>query len=96
WEGLPSSIRNQLEQAMKEATSYENRIAQEENDNALALLKATGKIKIYSPTASERNALKKAMLKTHSEMAPRIGKATIDAIYAEKGFNPAKTSPEIK
>ncbi|MEI7430969.1 MAG: TRAP transporter substrate-binding protein [Betaproteobacteria bacterium] len=96
WEGLPSRIRNQLEQAMKEATSYENRIAQEENDNALALLKATGKIKIYSPTVSERNALKKAMLKTHSEMAPRIGKATIDAIYAEKGFNPAKTSPEVK
>jgi C4-dicarboxylate-binding protein DctP len=96
WEGLPSGIRSQLEQAMKEATAYENRIAQEENDNALALLKATGKIKIYSPTASERNALKKAMLKTHEEMAPRIGKATIEAIYAEKGFNPAKTLIDVK
>jgi len=96
WEGLPGTIRSQLEQAMKEATAYENRIAQEENDNALALLKATGKIKIYSPTASERNALKKAMLKTHDEMAPRIGKATIDAIYAEKGISPSKPNPEIK
>jgi hypothetical protein len=30
------------------------------------------------------------MLKTHAEMAPRIGRETIEAIYRETGFNPGK------
>jgi C4-dicarboxylate-binding protein DctP len=32
WDGLPADVRGQLEQAMKEATVYANKIAQEEND----------------------------------------------------------------
>ena len=35
WDGLPADVRGQLEQAMKEATDYANKIAQEENDAAL-------------------------------------------------------------
>ncbi len=90
WESLPSGIRSQLEQAMKEATVFANKIAQEENDNALAKIKESGKTQVYTPTAAERTELKKAMLKTHSEMVSRIGKETIDAIYKETGFDPAK------
>jgi len=90
WESLPSGIRSQLEQAMKEATVFANRIAQEENDNALAKVKESGKTQVYTPTSAERTELKKAMLKTHSEMVSRIGKETIDAIYKETGFDPAK------
>ena len=41
-------------------------------------------------TVTERAELKKVMIKTHSEMASRIGKETIDAIYEETGFDPAK------
>ena len=33
WDGLPADVRGQLEQAMKEATVYANKIAQEENDS---------------------------------------------------------------
>ena len=90
WDGLPANVRTQLEQAMKEATFYADSIAQEENDNALAKIKASGKTEVYTPTPAERAALKKAMLKTHTEMASRIGKETIDAIYKATGFNPAK------
>jgi len=90
WDGLPAVVRGQLEQAMKEATAYENKIAQEENDNALAKVKATGRMQIYTPTPAERTEFKKAMLKTHSEMVSRIGKETIEAIYRETGFNPSR------
>lgn len=90
WDGLPSRIRLQLEQAMKEATVYANRIAQEENDSALAKVSESGKTQIHTPTAAERSELKRAMIKTHREMASRIGKATIEAIYLETGFNPDK------
>lgn len=86
WDGLPSDIRGRLEQAMKEATQYANKISQEENDSALEKVRASGKTQIYTPTATERADLKKAMLKTHTDMASRIGKETIDAIYRETGF----------
>ncbi len=90
WEGLPADVRGQLEQAMKEATDFANKIAKEENDQALDKVKASGKTQIYTPTAAERMALKKAMMKTHKEMESRIGKDIIEAVYKETGFDPSK------
>ena len=90
WDGLPADVRTQLEQAMKEATDYANKIAQEENDNALEQVKKSGKSQVVVLTPAERLALKKAMLKTHKEMESRIGKEMIDAVYKETGFDPAK------
>ena len=90
WDGLPADVRGQLETAMKEATVYANKIAQEENDGALEKVRASGKTVIYTPTAAERHEFKKVLLKTHTDMAARIGKETIDAIYKETGFDPAK------
>jgi len=87
WDGLPSGIRHQLEQAMRETTAYANRIAQEENDSALASIRESGKTAIHTPTPAERAEFKRALLKTHQEMAPRIGKEIIDAIYRETGFD---------
>jgi C4-dicarboxylate-binding protein DctP len=75
---------------MKEATVFANKIAQEENDSALEKIKAAGKTQVYTPTAAERTELKKALLKTHTDMASRIGKETLDSIYKETGFDPAK------
>ena len=90
WDGLPADIRGQLEQAMKEATAYANKIAKDENDGALEKVKASGRTQIYLPTAQERLALKKAMLKVHKEMESRIGKEVIQEVYKETGFNPDK------
>ncbi len=90
WDGLKAGARSQLEQAMKEATVFANKIAQEENDIALAKVRESGKTEIYTPTPDERAEFKKAMVKTHGEMASRIGKETIDAIYKETGFDPSK------
>ncbi len=87
WQSLPTAIRNQLEQAMSESTIYANKIALEENENALAKIRATGKMQIYTPTDSEKAEFKKVMLATHNKLAPRIGQAIISAIYLETGFD---------
>ena len=42
WDGLPTDVRGELEQAMREATAYANRLAMEKNDQDLARLKAAG------------------------------------------------------
>lgn len=90
WEGLPADVRGQLEQAMKEATVYANKIAQEENDNALAEVKKSGKTEVYTPTKEERLAFKKAMAPVHSKMADRVGNDLLQSIYKETGFDPSK------
>jgi C4-dicarboxylate-binding protein DctP len=46
-------------------------------------------MQIHVPTAEERQELKRAMLRTHAEMAARIGRETIEAIYRETGFDPS-------
>jgi len=90
WEGLPADVRAPLEQAMKESTDFANKIAQEENDKALEGVKASGKTTIYTPTADERLALKKAMAPVHTKMAERVGKETLQEIYKATGFDPSK------
>ena len=90
WEGLPADVRGQLEQAMKEATAYANKIAQEENDFALEGVKKSGKTTIYTPTKEEKLAFKKAMAPVHTKMADRVGSELLHAIYKETGFDPNK------
>ncbi len=88
WDGLPADIRTILEGAMKDATKYANDIAKEENDKALAAVKATGKTEILTLTPEGKAAWKKALLPVHREMESRVGKDTIEEVYKETGFKP--------
>jgi C4-dicarboxylate-binding protein DctP len=90
WDGLPADVREQLGDAMRQATIYANQIAQDENDQALEAVKKSGKTTIYQPTKEERTALKKALLPVHEKMSGRIGKDTIQDVYKATGFDPAK------
>jgi len=90
WDGLPADVRGQLDKAMQEATVYANKIAKDENDQALEKVRASGKTQIYTPTPQERLAIKKAMVKVHQEMESRIGKETIDTVYKATGFDPTR------
>jgi C4-dicarboxylate-binding protein DctP len=83
-------VRGQLEDAMKQASFYANQIAQDENDQALAGVKKSGKTTIYEPTKDEKLALKKAMAPVHEKMADRVGKETLQSMYKATGFNPGK------
>ena len=88
WDALPAETRKALDGAMKEATRFANDIARQENDDALAKVKATGKTQIIPLTAEEKKAWKKALLKVHRDAEPSIGKALIEEIYRETRFDP--------
>jgi C4-dicarboxylate-binding protein DctP len=88
WENLPAEVRIPLEQALKEATEYTNRIAKEENDAALEAIRRSGKSEVYIPTQQEYDTFKKALTPVHRQMESRIGADLIQAIYRETGFQP--------
>src|SRR5690349_11001070 len=90
WEGLPAGIRTTLEGAMREATQYGNRIAKQENDEALEAIKKAGKTQVIALSAAEKLAWKKALLPVHTQMSDKIGKALIQSIYQATGFDPNK------
>lgn len=90
WDGLPEDVRAALEQSMFNATQYANTIAQKENEEALAKVKASGKTVVYEPTVAERNEMKKALVKVHDQMDDRVGLELVKKIYKETGFDPAK------
>lgn len=83
WDGLPGTIRRQLEGAMAEATAFEKTIAQRDNDLALAAIRKSGKTAIYYPTPQEQSAWRAALLPVHRQMESRIGKDLIRAIARE-------------
>jgi C4-dicarboxylate-binding protein DctP len=88
WDGLPRGIRRDLERAMREASHYANRIAREENDRAIAAVRAAGTTEIHELDEQGRLAFKRALLPVHRSMADRIGADLIGAIYKETGFDP--------
>jgi C4-dicarboxylate-binding protein DctP len=84
WDGLPADIRKILEDAMTEASVFENTMSDRFSDESLAKIKASGRTEIYDPTAAERDALRKALFPVQQQMESRIGKKWIDAIHAEE------------
>jgi len=90
WDGLPADIRTQLEGAMKDATKYANAIAQQENDKAMAAVKASGKTEIYALNDKEKAEWHRALAPVQKDMESRIGKATIDAVNKEAAALGAK------
>lgn len=87
WEGLPQDVRASLEKAMAEATAYANDIAEKENSDALDAMRKSGKTEFHTPTDAELKAWKDAAKPVHDEVAKRVGKELLDAIYKETGAN---------
>ncbi len=81
WDGLPKDIRAELTQAMREATEYERDIAQKENDESLAKVKAAGTTEIYILPLKDRLLWQKVLLPVHREFEEVIGKDLIYGIY---------------
>ena len=88
WDGLPTDIRTTLEGAMKDATKFANEIAQKENLDALAAVKASGKTEIITLTPDQKAAMKKALVVVHKDNESRVGKETLAAVYKETDFKP--------
>jgi C4-dicarboxylate-binding protein DctP len=90
WDSLPADLRTILDQAMKEATVYEDDIAKKENDAAVEAIRKSGKTQITEVTADEKQALKKAMLPVHRQMEDRVGRDLMQSIYKATGFDPGR------
>jgi C4-dicarboxylate-binding protein DctP len=90
WDGLPADIRGQLDLAMKESTDYANKIAKQKNDEDLESVRKAGKTTVYTPTAQDIAAFKRALVKVHTKMDDRVGLELVGQIYKETGFDPAK------
>ncbi|MFC5302850.1 TRAP transporter substrate-binding protein [Azospira restricta] len=89
WDGLDPEIRKTLEGAMKDATTYNNEIAQKENDQALENVRKSGKTQVIALTPEEKQAWKKATMKVHEQFADKLGRDTLQTIYRETGFDPS-------
>ncbi len=83
WDGLPADVRAALETAMKDSTKYANAIAQQENDKAMAAVKAAGKTTVYVLNDLEKAEWRKTLLPVHKQMEERIGKDVISAVNKE-------------
>ncbi|HEX3709210.1 MAG TPA: DctP family TRAP transporter solute-binding subunit [Pseudolabrys sp.] len=80
WNGLPADIRGQLTKAMDEATDYTNSIAHEENVDALAKIKASGKTTLHYLTDDQRKAWQAAMRPTYVWAKGRVGGEVLDLL----------------
>jgi len=85
WDGLPANIRQPLERAVQETTQYVNDIALQQNEDAIAAMKKAGTTTFHEPNADERKAWIARLQGVHQEMAPRIGKTTLDAVNQALG-----------
>ncbi len=88
WDGLPADIRTELDRAMKEATAYNNSISVQDNVDALAAIKATGKTAIHDPTPDEMKVWRAAMMPVYKSAESRIGKPMIDEALKVTGQTP--------
>ena len=83
WGGLPSDIRTQLDKAMDESTVYANSIALQENIDALAAIKASGKSTVRILTPEEAKRWREAMMPVYKWAENRVGKEIIDLMLRE-------------
>jgi len=85
WDGLPADIRASLEKAMAEATAFANGVAQQDNDDAIAEMKKSGKTEMVELTAAQKAEWRKVLDPVATEMESRVGKETIAEFRKETG-----------
>jgi C4-dicarboxylate-binding protein DctP len=68
---------------MRDATKYSNAIAQQENDQALELIRKSGKTAIHVLTDKEKAEWRKVLVPVQKDMEGRIGKELIAAVNKE-------------
>ena len=82
WDGLDADSKKVLTEAMKEATAYENQLADEDNATALSELKKSGGLEWYDQTAEDAAAFQKAAQGVVAEWEPKTGKEIIEKLKA--------------
>jgi C4-dicarboxylate-binding protein DctP len=81
WSGLPADDRSLVQEALAEALNYGNSIAEVQNNNALAALRASS-LRIHLPSPAERARLQARVQPAQADLARRIGQAWVDTALA--------------
>jgi C4-dicarboxylate-binding protein DctP len=82
WDSLDDGTRKILTEAMKEATTLHNQLADKENADGLAEIQKSGRLEFYEQTDADAKAFQQAAQKVIEEWEPRTGKAIIDKLKA--------------
>jgi C4-dicarboxylate-binding protein DctP len=90
WDGLPGEVREQLVQAIREATEVANRLARQRDEEDLEAVRRSGRTLVYLPTPAERLRFQRALTPLHRAMEGRVGPSTIQAIHRATGFDPIR------
>ena len=85
WDGLAPDLQALLSTAVKQATEYERALVTQENKDALAELKASGKTQVQDLTPAERDVWRKTLWPVHKEMESRIGASLLNQVYQATG-----------
>ena len=85
WDGLSPDLQSILSHCVEQATAYEAQLVVQENDDALAELKAGGRTQILDLTPAEREVWRKTLWPVHQEMASRIGPEMLEKVYQATG-----------
>src|SRR5271154_6504004 len=91
WNSLPPDVRNELDRAVKEASTFFNETAAKDNVDAVEKIKASGKVQVHVLTDEEKKAWVAKLMPVHKEMQSRFGKDFIDKIYKASGFTPPQS-----
>ena len=85
WEKLPADVKTDVTAAMKDASDFNDKVAEEDENKSLRAIEASGTSTIHTLTADETARWVKALMPVQDELAPRIGKELISAIRKETG-----------
>jgi C4-dicarboxylate-binding protein DctP len=88
WEKLPADIRAILEGALRDATTFENSIAEADHHKALDRLQASGKLTVHTLTPQEAEQWRTAMAPVYQEARNWISAETLAALHVLPGAPP--------
>ncbi|MCL4441654.1 MAG: TRAP transporter substrate-binding protein [Firmicutes bacterium] len=84
WDSLTPEQQKIFTDAMKEATKYATKLADDLNAQSFEKLKGSGKMEIYTLTDADREKFVKAMQPVYDKYADKIGKDYIEAARNSK------------
>ena len=88
WNALPPDLQAVVASSMKDATDYEQTLVDQENAEALAKIRASGKVQVIELTPAQRVEWKKTMWPVHKEMEGRVGAPLLQSVYKTAGSGP--------
>ncbi len=85
WNALPPDLQAVVSSSIKDATDYEQMLVVQENNDALAKIRASGNVQVIDLTDTQRAEWKKTMWPVHKEMESRVGAALMNNVYKVAG-----------